>query len=319
MRALRVHDAIGPEGLRLDDVDVPRPPDHAAVRVGVHAAGVGFVDTLMVRGRYQVRLPVPFVPGLEVAGAVETAPPGSGFAPGDPVVGHVMGGGFAETAWVPAARLAPLHPALSAVEGAASLVNHHTALVALERRARLRPGERVLVHGAGGGLGSATVQVAAALGAEVAAVAGSPERRELARQSGAAVVYDHDGWFDAVRAAGGADVVVDPVGGAVFEQSVRCLAPEGRLVTVGFASGTIPAAAANRLLLRNAAVLGCAWRELLDVAPGLFADTARRFDRFVDGGLRPLVGATFDLADGAPALRLLEERAVPGKIVLTTR
>jgi NADPH:quinone reductase len=319
MRALRVHEPVGPEGLRLDTVDVPAAPDGPAVRVGVHAAGVGFVDTLLARGRYQVRPPLPFVPGLEVAGAVEVAPPGSGFAHGDPVVGHVMGGAFAETAWVPVHRLARLHPALTAVEGAASLVNHHTALVALQRRARLQPGERVLVHGAGGGVGSAAVQVAVALGAEVVAVAGSPERRELARRAGAGTVHDHDTWFEAVRAAGGVDVVVDPVGGAVFEQSVRCLAPEGRLVTVGFASGTIPAAAANRLLLRNAAVVGCAWRELLDVDPELFADTAERLDRLVDAGLRPLVGATFDLADGGTALRLIEERAVPGKIVLTTR
>jgi NADPH2:quinone reductase len=319
MRALRLHEPVGPDGLRLDDVDVPEAPDDRAVLVAVHAAGVGFVDTLLTRGRYQVRPPLPFVPGLEVAGAVETAPPGSGFAHGDPVVGHVMGGAFAETAWVPADRLARLHPALDAVEGAASLVNHHTAITALVRRARLQPGDRVLVHGAGGGLGSAVVQVATALGAQVAAVAGSPERRRLARQAGASTVYGPDEWVDAVRADGGADVVVDPVGGAVFEQSVRCLAPEGRLVTVGFTSGTIPAAAANRLLLRNAGVLGCAWRELLDVVPGLFAEIVRSFDRLVDGGLRPLVGATFDLADGATALRLVEDRAVAGKIVLTTR
>jgi NADPH2:quinone reductase len=319
MRTLRVHEAIGPDGLRLDDVDVPPPPDERSVLVAVHAAGVGFVDTLLARGRYQVRPPLPFAPGLEVAGAIEVAPPGSGFTHGDPVVGHLMTGAFAEMAWVSADRLAPLHPALTAVEGAASLANHQTALVALERRARLQPGERVLVHGAGGGVGSAAVQVAAALGAEVLAVAGSPERRALAQQAGAHTVYDHDGWFEAVRAAGGVDVVVDPVGGAVFEQSVRCLAPEGRLVTVGFTSGTIPTAAANRLLLRNAAVVGSAWRELLDVVPGLFTDLARRFDTLVDGGLRPLVGATFDLADGATALRLIEERAVAGKIVLTTR
>lgn len=319
MRALRVHEPIGPDGLRLDEVDVPGPPDAAAVQVAVHAAGVGFVDTLLARGRYQVRPPLPYTPGLEVAGAVGIAPPGSGFSPGDPVVGHVMGGGFAEAVWVPVDRLAPLHPALDAVSGAASLVNLQTAVVALERRAHLRPGERVLVHGAGGGLGSAVVQVAAALGGEVVAVAGSAERRALATRAGATTVYGPDDWFVAVRGAGGADVVVDPVGGAVFEQSVRCLAPEGRLVTVGFTSGTIPAAAANRLLLRNAGVLGCAWRELLDVDPALFADTARRVDRLVDGGLRPLVGATFDLADGARALRLIEDRALAGKVVLTTR
>ena len=319
MRALRVHEPIGPDGLRLDEVDVPPPPDDTAVRVAVHAAGVGFVDTLLVRGRYQVRPPTPFVPGLEVAGAVESAPPGSGFSHGDCVFGHVMGGGFAETAWVPADRLAPLPAELSAVEGAAALVNHHTAIVALTRRGRLQRHDRVLVHGAGGGLGSAVVQVAAAFGNEVLAVAGSPERRELAARAGATTVYDHESWFEAVRAAGGVDVIVDPVGGAVFEQSVRCLRPEGRLITVGFTSGTIPSAAANRLLLRNASVVGAAWRELLDVDPGLFADTAERLASLVDDGLRPLVGATFDLADGATALRLVEDRAVAGKIVLTTR
>jgi NADPH2:quinone reductase len=319
VRALRVHEPIGPDGLRLDEVDVPPPPDDTAVRVAVHAAGVGFVDTLLVRGRYQVRPPTPFVPGLEVAGAVESAPPGSGFSPGDCVFGHVMGGGFAETAWVPADRLAPLPAELSAVEGAAALVNHHTAIVALTRRGRLQRHDRVLVHGAGGGLGSAVVQVAAAFGNEVLAVAGSPERRELAARAGATTVYDHESWFEAVRATGGVDVIVDPVGGAVFEQSVRCLRPEGRLITVGFTSGTIPSAAANRLLLRNASVVGAAWRELLDVDPGLFADTAERLASLLDDGLRPLVGATFDLADGATALRLVEERAVAGKIVLTTR
>jgi NADPH:quinone reductase len=230
-----------------------------------------------------------------------------------------MGGGFAETAWVPADRLAPLPAELSAVEGAAALVNHHTAIVALTRRGRLQRRDRVLVHGAGGGLGSAVVQIAAAFGNEVLAVAGSPERRELAARAGATTVYDHESWFEAVRAAGGVDVIVDPVGGAVFEQSLRCLRPEGRLITVGFTSGTIPSAAANRLLLRNASVVGAAWRELLDVDPGLFTDTAERLASLVKDGLRPLVGATFDLADGATALRLVEDRAVAGKIVLTTR
>lgn len=319
MRALRVHEPTGPDGLRLDEIDLPEAPDDTAVRVAVHAAGVGFVDTLLVRGRYQLQPPTPFIPGLEVAGAVEYAPPGSDFAHGDPVFGHIMGGGFAEEAWVPAEHLAPLPPELTAVEGAASLVNHHTAIVALVRRGQLQGRDRVLVHGAGGGLGSAVVQIAAALGNEVLAVAGSPERRELAKQAGASTVYDHESWFDAVRAAGGADLIVDPVGGAVFEQSVRCLRPEGRLVTVGFTSGTIPAAAANRLLLRNASVVGAAWRELLGVDPGLFADTAERLALLVKDGLRPLVGATFDLADGATALRMIEERAVAGKVVLTTR
>jgi NADPH2:quinone reductase len=319
VRTLLVRELIGPDGLRLDDVDVPPAPAGAAVRVAVHAAGVGFVDVLLARGRYQVTPDLPFAPGLELSGVVEVAPEGSGFVAGQPVIGHVMPGAFAEVAWVPPRLLAPLPEPLSFVEGAAIVVNHHTALVALVRRAQLLAGERVLVHGAGGGLGSAMVQVATALGAEVLAVAGSPGRRGLARDAGASTVYGHDDWFDAVRAAGGADVIVDPVGGEVFEQSIRCLAPEGRLITVGFTSGTIPRAPANRLLLRNAGVLGAAWRELLDHDPALFARTAEQLADLVRGGLRPLITQQYGLADGATALRAIEEQAVAGKVVLTVR
>ena len=316
MRALRVHDLIGPDGLRLDTV--PEPAG-AGVRIAVHAAGVGFVDTLLARGHYQVRPELPFAPGLEISGEVLDAPLGSDFATGQAVVGHLMAGGFAETVELAPHLVAPRPPELDHVQAAAMPVNHQTAHVALVRRARLRPGERVLVHGAGGGLGSATVQVAAALGARVLAVAGSAPRRELAAEAGAHTVYGPDEWFAAVRADGGADVIVDPVGGDVFEQSVRCLAPEGRLITVGFTSGRIPAAAANRLLLRNAGVLGAAWRELVELDPTLFASTAAALADLVAAGLRPLIGATYDLSDGAEALRAIESRAVAGKIVLTTR
>jgi NADPH2:quinone reductase len=230
-----------------------------------------------------------------------------------------MPGGFAEVAWVPPQLLAPLPEPMSHVEGAAMVVNHHTALVALTRRAHLRAGERVLVHGAGGGLGSAMVQVATALGGEVLAVAGSPARRDLAFRAGASTVYGHDDWFDTVRATRGVDIIVDPVGGPVFEQSLRCLAPEGRMVTVGFTSGTIPTAPANRLLLRNAGVLGAAWRELLDHDHTLFARTAGQLTTLVQAGLRPLVTQQYDLAHGTTALRAIEQRAVAGKIVLTVR
>jgi NADPH:quinone reductase len=316
VRALRVHELSGPDGVRLDEVP---EPSGAGVRVAVHAAGVGFVDTLLARGRYQVRPELPFPPGLEVSGVVVDAPAGTGFAVGQPVVGHLMAGGFAETALLAPDLVAPRPPELDHVSAAALVVNAHTAHVALVRRARLVAGERVLVHGAGGGLGSAAVQIAAALGADVLAVAGSPDRRELAAAAGARTVYGPDEWFPAVRAAGGVDVIVDPVGGEVFERSVRCLAPEGRLLTVGFASGVVPAAAANRLLLRNAGVLGAAWRELAERDRTLFASTAAALAELVAGGLRPLVGARYALADGAAALRDIERRAVAGKVVLTVR
>ncbi len=318
MRALVVHDLTGPSGVRAGDIDPPEPRD-GAVRVAVHAAGLGFVDTLLARGRYQLRLPLPFIVGLEFSGVVEQAPTGSGFHQGQAVVGHVVGGACAETVWADPTLLAALPDHLDHIQGAAMVVNHHTALVALERRARLRPGERVLVHGAGGGLGSATVQVAAALGARVDAVASTPQRRELAAAAGAVRVFEPHEWVDTLRAEGGVDVIVDPVGGEVFDQSLRCLAPEGRLVTVGFASGTIPAAPANRLLLRNTSVLGFAWRELFSVVPDLFTRTAQRLDQLVQDGLRPSVGAGYDLVDGAQALADIESRTTTGKVVVRVR
>lgn len=320
MRAAVVTELSGPAAVRVADVDVPaEPQEPGAVLVTVHAAGLGFVDTLLTRGGYQVRPELPFAVGLEFSGVVEHAPVGSGYTEGQAVVGHRMAGCCAETVWAAPHLLAPLPAGLGHEEGAASVVNHHTALVALDRRARLRVGERVLVHGAGGGLGSATIQVATAMGATVTAVAGSPARRDLARAAGARTVYSHDEWFEAVRAEGGADVIVDPVGGEVFEQSVRCLAPEGRLLTVGFASGTIPRAAANRLLLRNTGVLGAAWRELLAADRTLFATTAAALADLVAAGLRPVVGASYDLAEAATALAAIENREVAGKVVLRIR
>lgn len=315
MQALQVDELSGPEGLRA--VELPEPASAAAdVILEVRAAGVGFVDTLLARGRYQVRPELPFVPGLEVAGIVRTAPAASGLASGQRAVAHVMLGGFAETVRADPDQVAPLPEPLSSVEGAAMVVNHHAAHFALTQRARLEPGETVLVHGAGGGLGAACVQVAAALGAHVLAVASSPERREVAALAGAETVYGPEAWFDAVRAAGRVDVIVDPVGGERFEQSVRCLAREGRLVVVGFTSGQIPQAAANRLLLANAAVVGSGWREFLEHDRGLFTRTARALADLVERGMRPVIGGTYPLVEGARALHDLESRTARGKLVL---
>lgn len=315
MQALQVEALTGPQGVRA--VELPEPSSSpAAAILDVEAAGVGFVDTLLARGRYQIRPDVPFVPGLEVAGIVRTAPAGSGLTYGQRAVAHVTLGGFAQTVRADPDQVAPLPEPLSFVEGAAMVVNHHSAHFALTQRARLEPGERVLVHGAGGGLGTACVQVAAALGARVLAVAGTPERRDLAACAGAETVYGPEEWFDAVRAAGRADVIVDPVGGERFEQSVRCLAREGRLVTVGFTSGRIPQAAANRLLLANAAVVGSGWREFLEHDRGLFPRTAHALADLVEHGMRPLIGATYPLAEGVRALQDLESRTARGKLVL---
>jgi NADPH2:quinone reductase len=247
---------------------------------------------------------------------VTFAPTGCGYSVGDPVVGHVRTGGFAEVAWVRSEMLAPLPRELSFVQGAAIVVNFHTALLALRRRAQLRAGESVVVHGAGGGIGSAMVQVATALGARVVAVAGSPARRAVAEAAGASYVCGPDEWYDAVRAAGGVDLIIDPVGGDVFEQSLQCLAPEGRLVAIGCASNTTSRVTPDHLLRRNCTVLGISWIEMLDRDSSLLARTAKQLDDLVSAGLRPIVSKTYGLADGADALRAIENRTSSGKLVL---
>jgi len=327
MRALRVRSLTGPSAVHVDEVAEPPRPHGDAVRIAVHAAGIGFVDTLVSRGKYQVRQEPPYTPGMEVSGVVvevsvssESHEHGSpALSVGQSVTASVPVGGCAETVWAASHLVAPLADGLTHADGSGMVVNYHTAVVALTRRALLQAGETVLVHGAGGGLGSACVQVAHAVGARVIAVAGSADRRELARSAGADEVHGADDWFNAVRAQGGADVIVDPVGGDVFDQSVRCIAPEGRLLTMGYASGRIPTAPANRLLLRNAGVLGVNWLALLESDHALFRRTARRLAELIGAGMRPIPPVRYQLADAAAAFRDLEERRIAGKAVVLVR
>jgi NADPH2:quinone reductase len=318
MLALRVNSLTGPDGLSFDEV--PEPVcrrDGRLVRVAVRAAGVSYLDTLVYRGQFDCVLHLPFIPGMEISGEVTFAPPGSGYCAGERVVGYVGTGGFAEVAWVPPDMLAPLPRELSFAEGAAIVVNFHTALVALWRRAQMCGGESVLVHGAGGGLGSAMVQVAAALGARVVAVASSPARRAVAQAAGASDICGPHEWYDAVRAAGGVDIIIDPVGGDVFEQSLRCLAPEGRLVTVGCASSVTSRMAPEYLLRQSTSLLGMSWAEMLTRDRSLFVRTAKQLDDLVASGLRPIVTKTYSLADGKEAMTAIENRTAAGKLVLT--
>ncbi len=319
MRALRAHDLTGPPGLWEDRTPVPPRPAQAAVRIDVHAAGIGFVDTHVTRGKYQVRQEPPFTPGMEVAGVVESAPPGSGFRAGQRVYASVPVGGCAETVWAQEHLVAPLPDSLSAAQGAALVVNDHTAHVALVRRARIRRGESVLVHGAAGGLGSAAVRVAAALGARVTAVASTPQRRAAATAAGAHQVYGPDAWLDKVRAAGGADIIVDPIGGDVFDASLRALAQEGRLLTLGYVSGRIPTAPVNRLLLRNCDVRGVNWGGMIAAHPELFRSTADDLAILLDKGMPPPTTVEHDLSDAQAAFTALEQRKVIGKTVLIVR
>jgi NADPH2:quinone reductase len=319
MRAQRITSLDGPEGLQLTDITAP--PVDGRLIIDVAAAGVSYPDVLMSRGLYQARPDLPFVPGVEVAGTVRDAPADCGFAPGDRVMAVTTLGGFAEVAAAPPALTWALPEQFSFEQGAGFLLNYHTAHFALTRRAALRRGEIVVIHGAAGGLGTAAIQVARCLGAEVVALTSSAQKADVARSAGAQTVVDTGAdWASLLRSLNhrrGADVIVDPVGGDRFDESLRCLAPGGRLVVIGFTGGRIPTVAANRLLLRNISVVGAAWGAWLRGDPSLFATTATALQPMIEsGGARPIVGATFPLADAAAALRLIEERRATGKVVV---
>ena len=277
MRAQQVQGLEGPTGLRLVEID--DADDSGRVVIEVAAAGVSFPDLLLTKGEYQMKPALPFVPGVEVAGRVRSAPGSSGFKAGDRVMAFTMLGGFADVALAEPAFTLAIPSGLTVEAAAGFVMNYHTAHFALARRGRVRAGERVAVHGAGGGVGTAAVQVARGLGAEVIAIAAGPEKMHIAERAGAHRVLDAEGdWVSALRAQNdgqGVDAIVDPVGGERFDQSVRCLAPQGRLIVVGFADGRIPSLQVNRVLLRNIDVVGAAWGAFLAIEPSLFAETQR--------------------------------------------
>lgn len=323
MKALQLQSFGGPGALELVDLDVPEAGD-GMVAVDVHAAGAGFVDVLMSRGEYQIVPPLPFVPGIEFAGVVRTAPAGSGFEPGQRVAASSLGGAFAEVALAPAILTFPLPERMSFEQGAALVVNYQTAHLGLVRRGRLAEGETVLIHGAAGGVGTAAIQVARALGGRTIAVATGAAKLDAARAAGADEAVDAAGdWVAAVReltGGRGADVVVDPVGGERFALSLKCLAPEGRLLVIGFASGEIPEVKVNRLLLRHHDVVGVNWGGFVPVDPSVVATATADLDRWFAAGLiDPPIGARYPLAQGAEALRDLEARRSTGKPVIAVR
>src|SRR5439155_5726288 len=248
MRALQIVDLSGPaSALKL--VELPEPdPSHmhtpgSGVVIDVHAAGVSFPEVLQTRGEYQLKPPLPFVPGSEVGGVVRSAPEGATVAAGDRVAACCMLGGFAEVAVAPEFLSFKLPDELDFAQGAGLVLNYHTAWFCLKLRGRLEEGEWVLVHGAAGGVGTAALQVAAGLGAHTIAVVSSDEKEKVAREAGADEVLRSDGaWKDQAKevSGGGVGLVVDPVGGDRFTDSLRSLREEGRVVVVGFTGGTIP-------------------------------------------------------------------------------
>ena len=321
MRAWVV-ETLTPAGqMALRDVPVPTPEgDRSLLRV--EAAGVNFLDTLMIRGQYQVKPPLPFTPGIEVVGTVTEAGPDSPFKPGERIAAMTDMGGFAEYALVRPLGAERVPEGMTSREAAGLPIIYPTAFLALRQRAAMQAGETVLVHAGAGGVGSAAIQLAKHWGARVIATAGGAAKVALCRELGADIAIDYraEKLADAIRhetGGRGVDVVVDPVGGEVTRDSLRCLAWGGRLVIVGFAGGTIPELPANRLLLKNAAALGVYWGEYRTHHPDVVAQVFRDiFALHREGVVRPLVRDVFPLEDAEKALAALAGRQTVGKVAL---
>ncbi len=323
MRAL-ICENPGSEG-RIELMEVPRPePASCEVLLKINAAGVNFADTLMLAGRYQDTPEAPFAPGLEVSGEiVALGEKVTGWSLGDRVLAFLDHGGFAEYA---VARVSDLHALPASVEDATAAalgITYGTAHGSLVWRAGLEPEEWLVVHGAAGGTGLASVEVGKALGARVIATAGGPEKLAVAAEHGADALIDYrkEDIRDRVKAltAGqGADVILDPVGGSVFEASLRSLAFEGRLLTLGFAGGSVPQAPANIVMVKNISVVGFYWGAYRRRAPNRVAEQMRTLLTWlVEGRLQPRVSNALPLEEGEEALNLLRTRKATGKVVIT--
>ena len=322
MRAVQITRLDGPTALEV--VDVPEPQaGPGTVLVDVHVAGVTFPEVLQSRGEYQLKPELPFVPGSEVAGTVRSAPDGSALTTGQRVAAFPGLGAYAEVVAVPEGMVFPLPDRLSFLQGAALPMNYLTMHFGLTKRGQLREGETVLVHGAAGGVGTAAVQLAAALGARVIAVTSTEEKAEVARAAGAAETVLADGFRDAVKdltGGQGVDLVVDPVGGDRFTDSLRSLAREGRLLVIGFTAGEIPQVKVNRLLLNNISVVGVGWGAYWTRQPGYLQEQWADLLPLLEAGrLDPVLGTTHPLEDASQALLELDERRAAGKVLLTTR
>jgi NADPH2:quinone reductase len=313
----------GPEVLSLREVPDPPPPGSGEVQVRIRARGVQYVDVLMLAGKYQFRPEPPFIPGSEGAGEVVAAGPSvAGLAAGDRVMCRQRLGAFAEFGTVKAADC-DLVPERMGVDEAAVFRNvYHTAYHALLQRGRLKPGERVLIHGAAGGIGLPAIQIAKLHGAEVIATASTEEKRAVCREEGAdhAISY-HDGFRDKVMeltAGRGVDIVYDPVNGPTFEESLRCLAWGGRILILGFLGGAPAAARTNYLLIKGIEAIGVRIGGFIEAHPDIAAANVRTLIGLAaEGKLKPRIWRRYPLAEAASAVQALIDRAVIGKAVLT--
>jgi NADPH:quinone reductase len=320
MKACVVQELSGPSGMVYSDIDDVTGDDDNVV-IDVRAAGVCFPDLLLTKGEYQLKLPPPFVPGMETAGVVRSAPDTSGFRVGERVSGFGVLGGYAERVAVPVGNVVRSPAELDDAQAVSLLVNYNTMYFALARRAAMRPGDSVLVLGAAGGVGTAAIQIAKAMGAsQVIAVTHRQMATDYVASLGADEVLLLTGdWAQQVREFThdrGVDIVVDPIGGPTFDDAIRVLAIDGKLLVIGFAAGGIPSVKVNRLLLRNVSVVGVAWGEYLNKVPGSAALFAWGLGQLVFLGLKPPPPQRYPLSEAQAALQCLADGGVLGKLVL---
>lgn len=322
MKAWRVHDWGEPETMSLEDIPVPEV-GAGQVLIRNHAAGINFFDILQVQGKYQIKPPFPFTPGAEVAGVVECAGPGvTAFERGQRVLAITHGAGMAEYTISRADMTFPVPDGMDFAEAAALPIVYHTSYFALRDRAPLVRGEWLLVHAGASGVGVSAIQLGRAFGGQVIATAGSREKLDFAKAQGAEHVlnYRDASWVDQVRqltGGRGVDVVYDPVGGEVFDLSTKCMAPGGRLIVIGFASGHIPTIAANRILLKNISIVGALWGGQALAHPQYLAQVqAALADLYSKGEIRPPAPVEYPLSQAPAALRDLANRKILWKAVL---
>jgi len=309
-----------PESMEWAEISLPQVQGNQ-VKIQIESAALNFLDTLMIRGQYQVKPALPFTPGVEIAGSVIEAGPESRLSVGQRICGLIDHGGFAEQVVTADTGLLNLPDGIDFITGSAVPVVYPTAWCALKLRANLQPGESVLIHAGAGGVGSACLQLARHWRARVFVTAGSEEKRQLCIQQGAEAAFAYDeNWLERIKdltAGNGVDVIVDNVGGEITRQSVRALAWGGRLTIVGFAGGEIAEIPANRLLLKNASAMGVMWggyqqnqpKEVLPTIDGIFA-------LLEEGAIKPVISAKYALNDAPRALHDLAGRSTHGKVVL---
>jgi NADPH2:quinone reductase len=322
MRAMVVTEWCEPKDMQL--VELPDPtPGPEQVAIDVRASACNFFDILMVQGKYQIRPPMPFSPGGEIAGVVRAVGHDvASVAPGDRVFAILRWGGYASVALAAATEVHRMPEGMPFEHAAGFGVVYLTSYLGLVSRANLRTGETLLIHAAAGGVGLSAVQIGRALGARVLATAGSERKRAVAKEHGAEAAFDYRNpdWVDRVKEATGgrgADVIYDPVGGETFALSTKCIAFGGRLLVVGFASGRIPSIQANRILLKNISVVGVALGGFQRQAPELVTQAMRAlFDLYEQRAVRPVISATFRLPEAAAALEEIASRRSVGKVLL---